>query len=265
MRTRLSLALATAALAAAPAVATAADATFHTDPASFESAVSARGLQVDLAEDFEDAKPANGLLGTPLLATPTGTIDDPLDTRGGGRFFAPGQIPAHLRIQSNRAVPGVSGPAPIGRGGLAISRPSSTGTRTGATAISSPFQQSGPASTDVIAVDAAHEAYALDLGLVRFSFVEDGASDVGGPLEVRVFDRAGAPMGTKTIGAAELGSFTGVVAPAGRPIGRINVFEPGGSELIHSVVAYDADGGGDTGTSAPASNPLADILVELGL
>jgi len=65
--------------------------------------------------------------------------------------------------------------------------------------------------------------------------------------------------------AEEIGPFLGVVAPEGSEIGRINVSEPGGSELIHSVVAYDSDGGQDTGNGPAAADPVGDLLRSLGL
>lgn len=271
MRFRLPLALCALAVAVpvAPAMAQQPDgATFFEagEQPAFASAAAARGLAVDAAEDFEDARPQRGLLGLPILSgPPTGVMDDPLDARGGGSFFAPGQIPASLRVQSNRQNQGTTGTDPVGRFGLAISRPSSQGSHGSSTTISSPYQESGPVSTDIIAVDAAHQAYALDVSLVRFSFVEPGTDPVGGPLEISVFDEAGASLGSTQVTADEIGPFVGVIAPPGREIGRINLSEPGGSELIHGIVAYDADGGADTGSPAPASNPLNDILQALGL
>lgn len=81
---------------------------------------------------------------------------------------------------------------------------------------------------------------------------------------VQVFDEAGAP-GSTVVEQEEIGPFLGVVAPEGSEIGRINVSEPGGSELIHSVVAYDADGGEDTGNGPAAADPVGDLLKSLGL
>lgn len=245
-------------------------ATFYAngEQAAFEQAAGARGLAVDLAEDFEDARPAPGFLGLPILAgPPTGSMNDPLDASTSNQFFKPGQIPARLRIQSNLDNDGGDGPNPAGAGGLAISRPSSAGEHATPTTISSPFGESGTRSTDVLSVnDAAHEAYVLDVSLVEFSFVEPGTDPIAGPLVVRVFDEAGASLGSRTIDQEEIGPFLGVVVPDGREIGRVNVSdETGGSELVHSVMAYDADGGNDTGTPTRASNPLADLLESLGL
>ncbi len=251
---------------AGPAAAQSGGATFYDngEQAAFEQAAGERGLLVDAAEDFEDARPARGFLGL-RTGPPTGPIDDPLDTNTSNEFFRTGQIPAALRFQSNRDNTGATGPAPVGERGLAISRPSSQGTHATPTTISSPFTQEGPVSTDVLSVDAAHEAYVLDVSLVRFSFVEQGTDPVGGPLTVQVFDEAGASLGSTVVDQEDIGPFLGVVAPEGSEIGRINVSEPGGSELIHSVVAYDADGGEDTGNGPAAADPLGDLLEALGL
>jgi len=129
---------------------------------------------------------------------PTGPIDDPLDTDTSNDFFQPGQIPAALAFQSNRDNTGTGGPDPVGSRGLAIGRPSSAGTHATPTTISSPFTQEGPVSTDVLSVDAAHEAYVLDVSLVEFSFVEPGQDPVGGPLTVQAFDEGGAPLGRRS-------------------------------------------------------------------
>jgi hypothetical protein len=251
---------------AAPAAAQSGGATFYGGggQAEFERAVGERGLAVDSAEDFEDARPGRGLLGL-RTGAPTGPIDDPLDTDTSHDFFRPGQIPAALAFQSNRDNTGTGGPAPVGSRGLAIGRPSSAGTHATPTTISSPFTQEGPVSTDVLSIDAAHEAYVLDVSLVEFSFVEPGQDPVGGPLTVQAFDEGGAPLGSTVVDAEEIGPFLGVVAPAGSEIGRINVSEPGGSELIHSAVAYDADGGQDTGNGPAAADPVGDLLKSLGL
>lgn len=251
---------------AGPAAAQSGGAAFYDngEQTAFEQAVGERELLVDAAEDFEDARPARGFLGL-RTGPPTGPIDDPLDTNSSNEFFRPGQIPGALRFQSNRDNTGTTGPAPVGSRGLAISRPSSQGMHATPTTISSPFTQNGPVSTDVLTVDAAHEAYVLDVSLVRFSFVEPGQSPVGGPLTVRVFDEAGAALGTTVVEADQIGPFLGVIAPEGTEIGRINVSEPGGSELIHSVVAYDADGGEDTGNGPAAADPIGDLLESLGL
>jgi len=181
------------------------------------------------------------------------------------QFFSPGQIPGALRFQSNRDNSGVAGPNPVGRFGLAISQPGSVGEHGSPTTISSPFTQDGPVSLDVLSVDAAHEAYVLDASLVEFSFVEPGRDPVGGPLTVRVYDEGGGSLGSTTVDQDDIGPFLGIVAPEGSEIGRINLSEPGGSELIHSTVAYDADGGADTGTPAPRSNPIQELLEGLGL
>ena len=251
---------------AAPAAAQSGGATFYEGggQAEFERAVGERGLAVDSAEDFEDARPGRGFLGL-RTGAPTGPIDDPLDTNTSNDFFQPGQIPAALAFQSNRDNTGTTGPDPVGSRGLAIGRPSSAGTHATPTTISSPFTGEGPVSTDVLSVDAAHEAYVLDVSLVEFSFVEPGQDPVGGPLTVRAFDEGGAPLGSTVVDQEEIGPFLGIVAPEGSQIGRINVSEPGGSELIHSVVAYDADGGEDTGNGPAAADPLGDLLKSLGL
>lgn len=246
--------------------------TFYADGSQeeFAEALAARGLEVDAAEDFEDARRTRGPLGLPILTgPPTGTMNDALDSRTSNQFFSPGQIPAALRFQSNQDNPGVDGPNPVGTRGLAISQPSSAGTHASPTTISSPVtgtSDDSTTSTDVIAVGAAHEAYVLDISLVEFSFVEPGTDPIGGPLEVRVFDEAGALLGTQTVDQEEIGPFFGVLAPEGSEIGRINIAAPtSDSELIHSVVAYDADGGNDTGTRAPRGNPLEELLEGLGL
>lgn len=258
------------ALAAPAAAQQSGGAAFYADgqQAAFEQVVGARGLAVDLAEDFEDARRSGGFLGLSLLAgPPTGPIDDPLDTDTSNQFFQPGKIPARLRLQSNTDNTGATADNPAGAGGLAISQPSSAGEHATPTTISSPFGEGGTRSTDILSVnDAAHEAYVLDVSLVEFSFVQPGTDPIAGPLTVSVFDEAGASLGSTTIDQDDIGPFLGVVVPEGTEIGRINVSdETGGSELIHSVMAYDADGGNDTGIPAPRSNPLADLLEALGL
>lgn len=81
-----------------------------------------------------------------------------------------------------------------------------------------------------------------------------------------MFDEAGAPLGVTTVAADEVGPFLGIVAPQGRTIGRINVSEPGGSELVHAVVAYDADGAAnDDAPQQPQSDLLGGLLGGLGL
>lgn len=243
-------------------------ATFYANgsQAEFEAAVGERGLAVDSAENFEDARRRGGLLGSSLLSgPPTGAMDDPLDVNTMNQFFVRGQIPAAFRFQSNRDNTGVAGPNPVGSFGLAISQPGSVGEHGSPTTISSPFTQDGPVSLDVLSVDAAHEAYVLDASLVEFSFVEPGTDPVGGPLSVKVYDEAGASLGSTTVDQDDIGPFLGIVAPEGSEIGRINLSEPGGSELLHSAVAYDADGGADTGVPAPRSNPIEELLEGLGL
>lgn len=235
---------------------------------AFEQAVADRGLQVDAAEDFEDAKPSPGFLG--LLPSPaTGAFDDPLDAQSDNQFFEPGQIPASLRIQSNKDNPGTGTPNPVGQFGLAVGRPSSAGQHGSPTTISSPVNGSdneGTTSTDVIAVDAAHEAYALDISLVEFSFVEPGTDPIGGPLLVTAFDEGGGSLGSATIDQEDIGPFFGVIAPEGTEIGTINVAAPtSDSELIHALVAYDADGGKDMGRPPKPGNGLGDLLGGLGL
>lgn len=255
------------AVTAAPASAQG-GATFYENgsQAEFKSAIDGRGLSVDAAEDFEDARRRGGLLGSSLLAgPPTGPLDDPLDVDTNNQFFVPAQIPGALRFQSNTDNTGAGGPSPVGRFGLAISQPGSVGQHGSPTALSSPFTQDGPVSLDVLSVDAAHEAYVLDASLVEFSFVQPGTDPVGGPLKVSVYDETGASLGSTTIDQEDIGPFFGVVAPEGSEIGRINLSEPGGSELVHSAVAYDADGGADTGRPAPRANPVEEILEGLGL
>lgn len=262
------LAALAACVAASPATAQSGSATFYANgqQVQFQQAVDQRGLAVDSAEDFEDARPQGGPGGLPILqGPPTGPIDDPLDAGTNNEFFRTGQIPKALRFQSNRDNSGQTAGGTVGARGLAISRPSSQGTHATPTTISSPFTEGGPVSSDVLAVDAAHQAYALDVSLVRFSFVEPGQDPVGGPLTVRAFDEQGNPLGAQVIDQDEVGPFLGIVAPPGREIGRINVSEPGGSELIHSTVAYDADGGNDTGAGRAPGNLVEDLLGQLGL
>lgn len=250
--------------------AAAGQATFYANgnQAAFESAVAGRGLAVDSAENFEDAKRSPGFLGLGLLSgPPTGSFNDALDATTNNQFFAAGQIPAALRFQSNQDNPGVNGTNPVGQFGLAISQPSSAGTHASPTTISSPVNgadNEGTTSTDVIAVNAAHEAYVLDISLVEFSFVEPGTDPIGGPLVVNVFDEAGASLGSTVIDQEEIGPFFGVVAPEGSEIGRINISSPSDSELIHGVVAYDADGGNDMGVTR-TPNALEQLLAGLGL
>lgn len=267
-----------AAIGAAPSLGAGSDGTFAAGEAvpmqadgffadgeqsGFESALSLRGLAVDSAEDFEDASPPKGLNGL-INPAPNGVTTDPLDASTDDDLFQPGQIPAALRFQSNADKGGAGGPDPVGDG-LAVGRPSSAGEHGSPTTISSPFTQEGPVSTDVVAVDAAHEAYALDVSLVEFSFVEPGQPTTGGPLTVRVFDEAGASIDSTVVEVDEIGPFLGYLAPEGTEIGRINISEPGGSELIHSVVAYDADGGNDSGNGSRSRNLLEDLLSGLGL
>ncbi len=96
---------------AGPAAAQSGGATFYDNgnQAAFEQAVGERGLLVDAAEDFEDARPARGFLGL-RTGPPTGPIDDPLDTNASNEFFQAGQIPGALRLQSNRDNTGATGP-----------------------------------------------------------------------------------------------------------------------------------------------------------
>lgn len=261
-------ALATCAALASPAAAQSGSATFYGngEQGEFERATDQRGLAVDSAEDFEDARAQGGLAGLPILKGPsTGPLDDPLDARTNNGFLRTGQIPAALRFQSNKDNSGQTAGGAVGARGLAISRPSSQGSHATPTTISSPFTEAGPVSTDVLSVAAAHQAYVLDASLVRFSFVEPGQDPVGGPFTVRAFDEQGNALGSKVIEADEIGPFVGIVAPPGKEIGRINVSEPGGSELIHSAVTYDADGGNDTGAGRAPGNPLEDLLEQLGL
>jgi len=252
---------------AAPATANAQDGVTFYGPderVAFAEALDERDLAIGASENFEDARPTSGLLGLPLLGgPPTGPMDDPLDADTNNGFFRPGQIPDSLAFQSNRDNEGgTGGPDPVGASGLAIGRPSSQGTHESPTTISSPFTQDGPVSTDVISVDADHEAYALDVSLVRFSFVQPGTDPVGGPLLVSAYDEAGAPIGSQSIDQDDIGPFVGVLAPEGREIGRINISEPGGSELFHGVAAYDTQGGGEPAGPAPA-DPVGDLLRDL--